>query len=144
MNNYTNNAIINQTTVFTGNVFAIQLEDVKGNFEGRNFSVNLGSVDLYMNKIIKQNAIGSDITENTTAFVQLLPIASNNTSNTTLSVYRLTFYMFLNTTLFKSPQLVKDNFKVGSSIITVGGSAVWLAERLKFIFQIPKVNFIDP
>ena len=144
LNYYSNNAIINETTVFTGKVFAIQLEDIsisKGCFTGRNFSINLGYVDMAAigNTTIDIHAIGSSSMENTTASVTVLPIVSINCSNTGSS-HRLTFYTFLKNTLFPSAQQEKENFKLGSIIISVGGSAVTLAEKLQFSFQVAKVT----
>ena len=145
LNYFSNNAIINDTTVFTGKVFATQLEDInlsKGCFTGRSFSVNLGSVDVAAlgNTTISRLAIGSNSTENTTASVNLLPLVSNNCSNSESSVYRLTFYTFLKNTLFQSAQQEKENFKLGSIIVSVGGSAVSLAEKLQFSFRVAKVR----
>ena len=145
LNYYSNNAIINETTLFTGKVFASQLEDInlsKGCFTGRSFSVNLGSVDMtaVQNMTIDRHAIGLNTTENTTASVYLLPLVSSNCSNTESSVYRLTFYTFLKDTLFQSPQQEKENFKLGSIILSVGGSAVSLGEKLQFSFQVAKVR----
>ena len=148
LNYYSNNAIINETTVFTGNVFATQLEDInlsKGCFTGRSFSINLGSVDMAAvgNTTIDRHSIGSNISVNTTASVNLLPLVSNNCSNSGSSVYRLTFYTFLKNTLFQSVQQEKQNMKLGSIIISVGGNAVLpLTEKLQFTFQVAKVR--DP
>ena len=145
LNYYSNNAIVNETTVFTGKTFAIQLEDVNlsnGCFVGKSFSVNLRSVDIATenNKTIDRNAIGSSITENTTASVNLLPVVSNDCSKMGPSVYRLTFYTFLTNTLFQSPEQEKKGFKLGSIVLSVGGSAVSLAEKLHFSFQVFKVR----
>ena len=146
LNYYSNNAIINQTTLYTGKVFAIQLEDVTLSndcFKGTSFSVNLGSVDIEAieNTTIDRGSIGSNSTENNTATVKLVPVRSNNCSNTGSSVYRLAFYTFLKNTLFQSPEQEKNGFKLGSIILSVGGSAVLLAEKLIFTFRVIKVNY---
>ena len=145
LNYYSNNAIINETTVFTGKVFATQLEDInlsKGCFTGRNFSINVGSYDEATagNTTIDRNAIGSKSTENTTASVYLAPPVPDNCINTGSSVYRLAFYTFLKNTLFQSPQQEKEGYKLGSIIISVGGSAIPLADKLQFTFQVSKVS----
>ena len=147
LNYYSNNAIVNETTVFTGKTFAIQLEDVNlsnGCFVGKSFSVNLGSVDIATakNKTIDGIAIGTNSTENTTASVTILPLDSNDCSKMGPSVYRLTFYTFLTNTLFQSPEQEKKGFKLGSIVLSVGGSAVSLAEKLRFSFQVVKVRYI--
>ena len=145
LNYYSNNAIVNETTVFTGKTFAIQLEDVNltnGCFVQKSFSVNLGSVDITTakNKTIDRNAIGSNSTENITASVTVLPLDSKDCSKMGPSVYRLTFYTFLTNTLFQSPEQEKKGFKLGSIVLSVGGSAVSLAEKLHFTFQVAKVR----
>lgn len=145
LNYYANNAIINQTREYVGEKFAIKLEDVNvssGCFAARNFSVNLGSVDMAVmsNTTIKQNSIGSSDTENTTASIHILPLYSNYCSKTESSVYRLTFYTFLQNTLFPSPEQDKTGFKLGSIIISIGGSAAKFAEKLDFSFQVVKVK----
>lgn len=143
LNYYSNNAIINQTRVFTGKQFAIKLEDVNvssGCFTARNFSVNLGSVDMALasNMTI---SIGSSDTENTTASVHILPLYSNNCSKTESSVYRLIFCTFLKNTLFPSPaEQDKKGFKLGSIIISVGGSAANFTEKLQFTFKVVQVK----
>eukprot|EP00731_Ephydatia_muelleri_P016507 Em0009g931a len=143
LNYYSNNAIINETTVFTGKTFAIQLEDIpvsNGCFTGRNFSVNLGSVDtaLAQNTTIFRSAISSNRIENTTASVLVLPSPSNECAQNTTSIYRLTFYTFLHNVLFRSTEQEKEGFKLGSIIISVGGNAIHLAEKLQFFFQVVK------
>ena len=145
MNYYSNNAIINETTVFTGRTFAIQLEDISLSnecFTGRNFSVNLGSVDIALaqNTTIFRSAISSTRTDNTTASVLILPPSSNECTQNTTSIHRLTFYTFLQNSLFQSPEQEKEGFKLGSIIISVGGNAVRLAEKLQFSFQVIKVR----
>eukprot|EP00731_Ephydatia_muelleri_P016469 Em0009g893a len=143
LNYYSNNAIINETTVFTGKTFAIQLEDISvsnGCFTGRNFSVNLGSVDtaLAQNTTIFRSAISSNRIENTTASVLVLPSPSNEFAQNTTSIYRLTFYTFLRNVLFRSTEQEKEGIKLGSIIISVGGNAIHLAEKLQFSFQVVK------
>ena len=145
LNYYSNNAIINETTVFTGKTFAAQLEDVNissGCFTEKSFSVNLGSVEMAVagNTTIDISAIGSNSTTNTTASVHLLPPYSNGCNNTGSSVYRLTFYTFLKNTLFQSPEQEQKGLKLGSIVISVGGNAVGLAEKLQFSFQVVKVR----
>eukprot|EP00731_Ephydatia_muelleri_P032625 Em0024g169a len=143
LNYYSNNAIINETTVFTGKTFAIQLEDIpvsNGCFTGRNFSINLGSIDtvLAQNTTIFRSAISSNRIENTTASVLVLPSPSNECALNTTSIYRLTFYTFLHDVLFRSTKQEKEGFKIGSIIISVGGNAIRLAEKLQFTFQVVK------
>ena len=131
--------------MFTGKTFAIQLEDIpvsNGCFTGRNFSVNLGSVDtaLAQNTTIFRSAISSNRIENTTASVLVLPSPSNECAQNTTSIYRLTFYTFLHNVLFRSTEQEKEGFKLGSIIISVGGNAIHLAEKLQFFFQVVKVR----
>ena len=131
--------------MFTGRSFATQLEDINitnGCFAGRNFSVNLGSVEaaIAQNTTIFRSAIGSSKMENTTASVLVLPPPSNECAQNTASIYRLTFYTFLQNVLFQSAEQEKEGFKIGSIIISVGGNAVRLAEKLQFSFQVVKVK----
>ena len=131
--------------MFTGKTFAIQLEDIpvsNGCFTGRNFSINLGSIDtvLAQNTTIFRSAISSNTIENTTASVLVLPSPSNECALNTTSIYRLTYYTFLHDVLFRSTKQEKEGFKIGSIIISVGGNAIRLAEKLQFTFQVVKVR----
>ena len=78
--------------------------------------------------------------ENTTASVLVLPPPSNECAQNTTSIYRLTFYTFLQNVLFQSTEQEKEGFKIGSIIISVGGNAVSLAEKFQFSFQVVKVK----
>eukprot|EP00731_Ephydatia_muelleri_P037764 Em0557g2a len=145
LNFYSNNAIINQTTVFAGRTFAIQLEDVDvingvQCFSGKNFSVDLDSVDLALagNRSIDKGSIRSSSTENTTASVFVTSQCSNTGSSNGASQYRLTFYTFIQNTLFQSRVQDKNGFKLGSIIISVGGNATALADSLLLSFQVTK------
>lgn len=147
LNFYSNNAIINQTTVFAGRTFAIQLEDVDvfngvQCFSGKNFSVDLGSVDLALagNKSFDKSSISSSSTENTTASVYVTSQCPNTLRSNVTSKYRLTFYTFIQNTLFQSRAQEKNGFKLGSIIISAGGSAIALADSLLLSFQVTKVG----
>ena len=140
---YSTNAIINQTTLYTGKAFAVQLEDVNttnGCFTKKNFIVNLGSFDT----AIAGNAtlvISPFRTENTTASVLLVPqCVDDYTQNSMTLMYRLTFYTFLRDTLFQSPKQKNEGFELGSIIISVGGTGVSLAKTLQLSFQVLKVK----
>eukprot|EP00731_Ephydatia_muelleri_P011148 Em0006g42a len=137
---YSNNAIINETAVFEGKSFAIQLENVNISnscFTGKGFYVNLGSVDMARegNQTI---AISSNDAGNTTASAQVLPSYPNVCGNAGPSIYRLSFYTFLQDTLFRSPEQEQKGFRLGSIIVSVGGSALSLASQLQFSFQLAR------
>eukprot|EP00731_Ephydatia_muelleri_P011149 Em0006g43a len=137
---YSNNAIINETAVFEGKSFAIQLENVNISnscFTGKGFYVKLGSVGMARegNQTI---AISSNDAGNTTASAQVLPSYPNVCGNAGPSIYRLSFYTFLQDTLFRSPEQEQKGFRLGSIIVSVGGSALSLASQLQFSFQLAK------
>ena len=128
--------------MFEGKSFAIQLENVNISnscFTGKGFYVNLGSVDMARegNQTI---AISSNDAGNTTASAQVLPSYPSVCGNAGPSIYRLFFYTFLQDTLFRSPEQEQKGFRLGSIIVSVGGSALSLASQLQFSFQLAKVN----
>ena len=129
--------------MFVGKSFAIQLENVNISnscFTGKGFYVNLGSVDMAREGNQTIAISSNDAGGNTTASAQVLPLYPNVCGNAGPSIYRLSFYTFLQDTLFRSPEQEQIGFRLGSIIVSVGGSALNLASQLQFSFQLVKVN----